>query len=241
MKPVNLLPEQHRRSGSAADGRGAYIVLGVLAALVAMVAVYALTANQVNSRKSDANQAQQEAAQLGARASSLSSFGDFAHVAQNRSASVRSLAAVRFDWERLMRELSFVMPRGSWFTQVNSSVTGDLSSGGSSSSGSTSSSSSSGAAAGSAPTGQPAADLVGCSPAQSEVAKLMVRLRRLYRVTDVTLNDSSRESDESGAASIDSCGRYLKFDLTLTFGDTPATGEAPTGGHSVPARLGGGS
>ena len=241
MRPVNLLPEQHRRAVAPGHGRGAHIVLGVLAVLVAMVGLYAVTANQVNSRKTNANEAKHEADELSARAGSLGSFGDFARVAQNRSASVRSLAQVRFDWERLMRELSLVVPRGSWLTQVNSSVTGDLSStsAAGSSSASTSSTSSTSSSSGES-SGQPAADLVGCSPHQTDVAKLMVRLRRLYRVTDVNLNESSRESD-TGTASVDSCGRYLHFDVSLTFGPVPAGGEAPSGSKRVPARLGGGS
>jgi Tfp pilus assembly protein PilN len=240
VKPVNLLPEQHR-GAEPGQGRGAHVLLGVLAALVALVGIYAVTANQVNSRKSDANEAKHQAEELSARAGSLESFGNFARVAQNRSASVRSLAEVRFDWERFMRELSLVVPRGSWLEQVNSSVTGDLSStsGTGSSGASTSSTASSSPSAGQS-SGQPVGELVGCSPRQTDVATLMVRLRRLYRVTDVTLNESSRESD-SGTASVDSCGRYLKFDVTVTFGPVPASGEAPSGRKRVPARLGGGS
>jgi Tfp pilus assembly protein PilN len=244
MKPVNLLPEQHRRATAPGQGQGAYIVLGVLAALVLMAGLYALTVNKVNSNTSDANEAKHEAQELGARADSLGDFGDFARTEKNRSASVRALADVRFDWERFMRELSLVMPRRSWLTQVNSSVTGDLaaSSAGSSSSGSSSSTSSTStsSAGGEETTGQPKANLVGCSPKQTEVAKLMVRLRRLYRVTDVTLNKSARDA-ESGSASLDSCGRYLKFDVTLEFGATPASGEGPGEKKNVPTSLGGGS
>jgi len=247
VKPVNLLPEQYRRGTTPGQGRGAHVVIGVLGALVAMVGLYAVTANQVNSHRSDSNEAKREAQQLGARANSLGSFGDFARVTQNRSASVRSLADVRFDWERFMRELSLVMPRGSWLMQANASVTGDLTGAGGSASSSSSSpsspspsSTSSTSAGGSAAPGQPAASLVGCSPRQTEVAKVMVRLRRLYRVTDVTLNSSAREAD-TGGASLDSCGRYLKVDVTLTFGSTPASGEGPGEKKDVPARLGGGS
>jgi len=245
VKPVNLLPEQHRRAATPGEGRGGFVVVGILAALVAMVGVYAFTANQVNSHKTDANEAKHESEEIKARADSLGAFGDFARVQQNRSASVRSLADVRFDWERFMRELSMVVPHGSWLTQVTSSATGDLSaaSASSGSGGSTSSSSSTASAsstASSGESGQPLANLIGCSPRQTDVAKVMVRLRRLYRVTDVTLNQSARDA-QTGSASLDSCGRYLKFDVTLTFGSTPASGEGPGEKKNVPASLGGGS
>jgi Tfp pilus assembly protein PilN len=231
MRAVNLLPEQHRhaRSGSG-EGQAARVLLGVLAALVAMAAVYALTANQVNSRKSDSAAATQEAKELEARANALGPFGDFARVRQNRLASVRSLAGIRFDWERLMREVARVVPPGSWLTQANASVTGELTSDGGSST----------PAASTGKAGQPAANFVGCAPRQSEVAKLMVRLRRLYRVTDVSLNESARESDGE-AASVGTCGSHLKFDVTATFGSAPATGEGPGEDKRVPASLGGGS
>jgi len=235
MRPVNLLPDQHR--GVSGGGRGAQVLLGVLGALVLMVGVYAVFANKVNSQKTEAAQARQEAQDIGARADALGTFGDFARVKRNRLASVESLAGVRFDWERLMRELSRVVPRGSWLSTTNASVTGDLTSTTASSSSSSATSSTAGT---SASLGQPAANLIGCSPRQSEVAKLMVRLRHLYRATDVTLNESGREAD-TAAASLDSCGRYVKFDVTVAFGAAPASGEGPGDRKDVPASLGGGS
>ena len=243
MRPVNLLPEQHRRSQGPADGRGGQVFLGVLGALVVMAALYAVFTNQVNSKKTNAAEARAEAKQLSAKVDALGEFGDFAQIKQNRLASVRSLADVRFDWERLMREVSRVVPRSSWLQEANASVTGELdsSSGSSSPSSSSSSSSSSPASSSSSATaGQPAANLVGCAPRQSEVAKLMVRLRRLYRATDVTLNESGQDEGTSGA-SLDSCGRYVKFDVTVAFGAPATTGEGPGERKNVPASLGGGS
>jgi hypothetical protein len=235
MRPVNLLPEEHRRTRGGGDGGySAQIVIGVLAALVVMAGLYAVFTNKANSKKTEAAEARQETSELTARADALGAFGDFAQVERNRSASVRSLASVRFDWERFMRELSLVTPRGTWLTEANSSATGQLTGEGGTSSSSSTSSSSGGAA------GQPLANLKGCAPRQSEVAKLMVRLRRLYRVTDVKLNESSREAN-TGTASLESCGRYLKFDVLVTFGPTPTSGEGPGENKSVPATLGGGS
>jgi hypothetical protein len=72
---------------------------------------------------------------------------------------------------------------------------------------------------------------------------MMVRLRKLYRVDDVTLNESTQEAiaGEEVQTTLENCGRYYKFDLTVTFSPTPPASEAPRGATRVPASLGGGS
>lgn len=224
MRPVNLLPEQHRARVSTGRAGGAYVVVGVLAALVVMVMLYALTANQVNSRKTQEAKASEEAQTLEARTASLDRFGDFSQVKQTRLASVRELAGGRFDWERFMRELSLVLPRGSWIKEVDASATGSEEAGGQ--------------ASGQA-SGQPSAKLTGCTPRQPETAKLMVRLRRMYRVDDVALKESAQEST-GGAATLASCGKLYAFDLTVSFLAGPPP-EGAGAGKRVPASLGGGS
>ena len=62
----------------------------------------------------------------------------------------------------------------------------------------------------------PKANLVGCTPRQSEVARMMVRLEQMYRVTDVTLNESAREQAGASDTTLQSCGTLYKFDLTVT-------------------------
>jgi Tfp pilus assembly protein PilN len=229
MKPVNLVPQdQRRRRPSEGSGKGAHALLGLLAVVLAMAAVFVLTANSVTERESQAEEARLEADQLEAKAANKGSFTDFAAIAQTRAASVAAVASTRFDWERLMRELSRVMPEGSWLTSASASVTGAT--------GATST-----PTAPAAPgTGAPSANLVGCTPKHSDVARTMVRLRQLHRVTDVTLTQSSR-GDDAAAAALDSCGRNTGFDLTLTFSPTSPVAEAPRGETRVPASLGGGS
>ncbi len=95
-----------------------------------------------------------------------------------------------------------------------------------------------GPAAAAAPVG-PSATLVGCTPKQSEVAKILVRLRSLHRVVDVELNESLREQGVQDVT-VDSCGPLYKFDVTVTFAPADEA-EAPRGSDSVPASLGGGS
>lgn len=230
MKPVNLIPQdQRRRSAGDGDGKGGLIALGALAALLALVVVYILSANTVTERKSEASAASAEADQLEAQASQQTSYTDFAQIALTRTQSVADVAATRFDWERFMRELSRVMPENSWISNTSASVTGE-------GVGTTSTTSTTDPAA----LATPKANLVGCTPHQSEVARMMVRLEQMYRVTDVTLNESTQESAEA-VTTLQSCGRLYKFDLTVSFSPVPPSNEAPKGEARVPASLGGGS
>jgi Tfp pilus assembly protein PilN len=234
VRPVNLIPQdQRRRKPSEGSGKGAHAVLGILAVLLAMAVVYVLTSNSVTEKESQAEEARIEAEQLEAEAANKESFTDFAEVAQTRAASVAAVASTRFDWERLMRELSRVMPAGSWLTSASASVSGDPS---------VSANPTDPAAATAAPgTGSPSAALTGCTPKHSDVARMMVRLRQLHRVADVELTQSSRADAAAESTSIDGCGPSTSFDLTLTFSPTAAVADAPRGATRVPASLGGGS
>jgi Tfp pilus assembly protein PilN len=231
VRPVNLIPQdQRRRRPSESSGKGAHALLGLLAVLLAMTAAYVLTTNTVTERENDTEQARVEADRLEAEAASKGGFSDFELIAQTRAASVVAVASTRFDWERLMRELSRVMPEGSWLTSANASAAGATEETATASTGDPAA----------AATGAPAANLVGCTPKHSDVARMMVRLRQLHRVADVSLTQSSY-AEEAGPAALDSCGPNANFDLTLTFDATPPAVEAPRGAPRVPVSLGGGS
>jgi Tfp pilus assembly protein PilN len=232
MKAVNLIPNDQRRAqSSGAQSGSSYIVIGVLVTLLAMVAGYVVTSNKVTQDKNDAASAKAEADSLEAEVAQRGAFTNFAQTKETRLASVSGVAATRFDWERFMRELSRVMPSGSWLQSTDASVTGDVA----------------GAEAEATPVPgtvvatQPKANLVGCTPDQSDVAGMMVRLRQLHRVDDVELNQSSTQLGDTGELSVENCGRNFQFDLIVTFSPTPPTSEAPHGEAVVPASLGGGS
>ena len=233
MKPVNLIPQdQRRRRPSDSQGKGAPIVLGVLAALLAMVVGYVLTANTITDRDAKAAAASAEADQLEARAGKESGYSDFAQIASTRTKSVSDGAATRFDWERFQRELGHIMPSGSWLQSVDASTTGDPTD------------ASSGTPSTPTPVPgtvvQPAANLIGCTPHQSDVARMMVRLKQLYRVEDVQLNESTAGTADQEVG-LDSCGHLYTFNLTVKFSATLPSRQAPPGNSSVPASLGGGS
>jgi hypothetical protein len=199
--------------------------------LLVMAVAYVLTANTVNERTTQAEEARQEADAYEAQVAKLESFTDFASIKNQRIAAVMAAAQTRFDWERLMREVSHVMPDGSWLQETSASTTATPVAGGT-----PSSSAASTTPAG--PTG-PSATFVGCTPKQAEVAKILVRLRSMHRVADVKLNESTAGTDAE-EVTVDSCGSRYKFDVTVDFEPAQAA-EAPAGAGSVPASLGGGS
>jgi hypothetical protein len=233
VKAVNLIPTEQRRARPSGErAGGGYVVLGVLVVLLALAVGYVMTSNSVNENKSKAEKAKQEADALEAQASNLEAFTDFSAIKQQRLEAVKTAAETRFDWERLMREISRVMPDGSWLQTTEASVKGD------SGESATAPASANPAEATTGPV-SPTATFVGCTPKQSEVAKILVRLRSMHRVTDVELNESLQEQGVSDVT-VDSCGPLYKFDVTVTFAPTD-TPEAPRGSDTVPASLGGGS
>ncbi|HEY1360398.1 MAG TPA: PilN domain-containing protein [Thermoleophilaceae bacterium] len=246
MRPVNLLPSEYRAKATTGDGRSGYIALGVLGVLLLMLIGFVMTGNSVNSKKTKIAEVNKEIARDKAEAGAQSSFGDFHKIEQTRISSVTTLASDRFDWERLVRELSLVLPNGTSLTQL------DASKGPQSSDASSTSTSSTPPPSDASASGLPSMHLAGCAKGQDTVATMLVRLRQMHGVDDVNLNESTQQVEDGGdsggapaqgdsasGSSSDGCkdGAY-KFDLTVTFKQevAPQTGE-----RHVPARLGGGS
>jgi Tfp pilus assembly protein PilN len=222
MRPVNLLPARYQRARATGERAGVgYIAIGVLAVLLLMVVLYVVTNNGIKDahEKTATAQAEQQAAQ--ARIGQLQAYGDFASLKASREAAVKGVAELRFDYERLMREIALVLPHDTYLTSFIASTGGGTTA-------------SSGAASSGAATGTgPSLTVVGCAPSHPGVATAIVRLRQLHNVTDVDLTNSSKAG---AAASGTTAGCKVSWGATLTF-----TPETPSASHGpVPARLGGG-
>jgi Tfp pilus assembly protein PilN len=243
MNPVNLLPAKHRPRTPTGEQQGsAYIVVGILAGLLLMVVFYVLTVNGVNSRKNEVAQAKADTARAQASVGSLSAYGNFSNVKDQRVAAVKQLADNRIDWERLTRGLARVLPDNVWLTSASASSSGTPAAVGASGT-----AAASGATTG--PTG-PQVNLVGCAPSQGVVAVTLVRLRELAGATDVQLNEITRPaptpagpagSAPSAPASGSDCGQLhgvnaAKWDATVSFDAKAGTATA-----NVPKSLGGGA
>lgn len=215
MRPVNLLPGRFRPARASGERPGiGYAAIGVLAVLLVMVLLYVTTNNGINDAKDKtaAAQAQQQVAQ--AKIGQLQAYGDFAALRASREGAVRGVASLRFDYERLMREMALVLPHDTYLTSFSASPGGGT------------------ASAGSATATGPGLSISGCAPSHQGVATAIVRLRQLHNVIDVNLASSSQAQTTPGAAT--AC--KAQFQATLSF--QPET--APTVQEAVPARLGGG-
>jgi Tfp pilus assembly protein PilN len=253
MKAVNLLPEKHRpRQPTGGQGKGGYVVLGVLGAVLIGVLVYVMTLNSINDSKSQIKKATAEAARLNEEANSLGPYGDFANIKTERVKSVMELAQGRFDYERLVRELAHVLPPDVWLTTASASSDGSSTTSGSASATPPAATPPAPGAAAASPTG-PTLTLQGCARDQTQVAVTIVRLRELQGATDVSLDHSTRgqngpgatasaaPSNSSGAAGDTDCGTTAgkpnyAFAVNVTF--APASSAQPS---VAPNRLGGGA
>ena len=243
MRPINLLPAEHRpRRASGAQAGSAYVVIGGLFAVLLLAGAYVLTANNVTKRQNEKVETEQQTQAARAKIRSLGAFGDFATAAQTRRASVKQVAAGRFDWERLTRELANVLPEDVSLTEVDAAVVPEEAATGSAAAG--------GGSGAQSPAG-PSAKLTGCAKHQPDIAKLMVRLRQMNRVDEVQLKQSSKgdSSSSTGSSSGSSsgsgtsagdCGADYSFEVMVLF-DPGEAAQAPSGSTGrVPSRLGGG-
>jgi Tfp pilus assembly protein PilN len=157
----------------------------------------------------------------------------FAQMAQARTATVRQIAAGRFDWHAAMLDLAKVVPGN---TSLQSLVA-------------TASPSSSGVGGAGASVlrsdiSSPAFELTGCTATQDDVARLMSRLRLMSGVTRVTLGSAVKTEGPQPGASISTttpasasgtsqnqgCGPNTPaFDLVVFF-QLPAASLPSTGG-----------
>ena len=112
MRPVNLMPAGERRGEGAPTRTGplAYIIVGVLAVALAAVCGIVVFNKKVSDREAEATRIEAHATELEARADGLSSFVTFKQIHDSRVQTVEQLAQSRFDWERVLRELSKVIP-----------------------------------------------------------------------------------------------------------------------------------
>jgi Tfp pilus assembly protein PilN len=241
---VNLLPTKHRpRTPTGGQQGSAYAVIGTLGVVLVMVLLYVLTSNSINTKKDTVARTNAETAQAEARARSLSAYGNFSSVKEQRVSSVKQLATGRIDWERLSRGLAHVLPPDVWLVSANASAVG-------------STNGSSGASNQGTGGGPPSLQLTGCAPNQSQVAVTLVRLKELSGAQDVQLNSieqpetagsggaptaaPSGGSDSGGGQDCGSTHKHInyKFDVTVQLKPNPGSGPAD---RKVPASLGGGS
>jgi Tfp pilus assembly protein PilN len=192
MRPVNLIPPEDRRGDQAPLRTGplAYILLAGLAAILLGVVALVLTGNEISERKDEVATLRNEDAAATVRATKLAPYTQFRSLSEQRVQTVQSLADSRFDWERVMRELSLILPGNVWLVNLSASAAPGVSSGGESSGGG---SGLRAAAAG------PALELTGCAAGQTAVAGFVTALKDIEGVTRVGVESSELADADSGA------------------------------------------
>ncbi len=195
MRPVNLIPVEDRHGDNAPLRTGplVYILLGALVLVLAGVSMLVLTSNQISDSKSELAQVKQEDAAAKARAESLASYSQFSALHEQRVQTISSLAQSRFDWERVMRELSLILPDDVWLTSLDASASSGSEG---SSGGSTGGGSLGGSIAG------PSLTIGGCAKGQNGVAGFVTALKDIDGVTRVGLESSELADEEEGAGSV---------------------------------------
>lgn len=226
MRPVNLIPPEDRQGSHSPLRTGPlpYIVLGGLVALLIGVALLVVTGNQISERKGEIVTLAQEDAAAQERAEQLAAYVQFAEMRQQRVETISSLANSRFDWERVMRELSKILPPDVWLTNLNASASPEASSGGGESSGGESASGMRGAIAG------PALEISGCARGQEGVAGFVTALKEIDGVTRVGVQSSTLPSEDSstepaggseGGASCQTRSFIAQFQMVVAFDAAP--------------------
>jgi Tfp pilus assembly protein PilN len=218
MRPVNLIPLEQRRGDQAQLRTGPllYVFLGALALMLLGVTMLVLTNNQIAESKSEVATLKREDAAAQAEARRLAAYTQFRTLAEQRIATVRSLADSRFDWERVMRELALVLPGNVWLTNLEASATPSVSVSGEGAS-------SAGAALRGA-VGGPALTMAGCTTGQEAVARFVTALEDIDGVTRVGI-ESSQLSDGEGSGGCGSVGADAEFSLVVAFDAAPVPPE----------------
>jgi len=186
MRPINLIPDELRQGSYAPMRTGAipYILVGALVALLAGVALLVVTGNQVSERKSEVTQMEAEDAAAQNEAQRLAAYTQFQTLHEQRLATITGLADSRFDWERVMHELSLVLPRDVWLTSLAASASPQAEGSGS-------------ALRASIP--GPALELQGCAAGQERVGGFVTVLKDIDGVTRVGVESSELGDQEEGA------------------------------------------
>ncbi len=244
MRPVNLIAAEERVADASSNRTGSlvYVVIGALALVLAGVTAFAVFSKQVGDREAELAALQAEDAELQARATNLASFVQFEQTKAARKETIISLARSRFDWERVMRELSAVLPNTVWLTSLSGAVSAEAAAG-------------AGGAAGAAEITGPALTMEGCARSQKDVARLVAALEDIDGVTRVlaTRGEKPVAGAAAGTGGEDCRTRsYIsKFEAVAAFDEViagpPAGGGAPppetppaTGGNELDAQPAGG-
>jgi len=222
MRPVNLIPLENRRGEHAPMRTGPlpYLLAAGLVLLLIGVTALVLTGNRIADSEAEVAQLKREDAVATARAERLAPFTQFRALHEQRLETVSSLADSRFDWERVMRELSLILPDDAWLVSLEATATPEASTG--------ADGGGSGASDLRDSVPGPALEISGCASNQKAVASFVTALKDIDGVTRVGLESSelpsTSESGKGGSVGGDDCRTrdfIAKFEIVVAFDAAP--------------------
>jgi Tfp pilus assembly protein PilN len=213
MRPVNLIPAEERPGGRRPLRAGplAYMVVGALAAAVIALTSLVVTENQISDRQAEVTQLEAEGQSIEARAQELAPYTQFAAVREQRLETVTGLADSRFDWRRVLNELSLLLPANIQLTSLAGTASPEVGLSG-------------GAGVGMrSQIAGPALELAGCGTSQAAVAGFVEALKDIDGVTRVGFQGSSSGGEGENATSTTSCAgaRSASFQMVAAFDAAP--------------------
>lgn len=226
MRPVNLIPLDQRRGEDAPVRTGplAYIFIGFLVFVLVAVIATVMLGNSVEGKRSEVASLEGQAAESQARVQALSPYVSFQQLRDARVQTVGSLARSRFDWERVIREVTKLIPQGVWLQNMTGTVKPDVAV-----------ENSAGVPLRAAIPG-PALELKGCARSQTDIARLIAAVNDVDGVTRVGAVNGTKSQrntgdegsgDAEGAGNADSCpASSPAFQLVAAF-DEIAVPEVP--------------
>ena len=217
MRPVNLIPSNERRGDTSVSRTGpiAYLLIGALVAILGGVSALVLTDNEISDKKAELAELESELTEEQARVDRFSVYTQFRSVRETRAMTVTTLADSRFDWERVIRELSLVLPPDIWLTQLSATAAPGITVEG----GAT--------VIGREAVAGPALEIVGCAPSHQAVASFVAVARDIDGVTRVGLPTTALPGGAEGGE--DSCQTrdfIAKFEMVLAFDAAPVAASA---------------
>jgi len=191
MRAFDLMPKEETRAKGARVGLAkiAVALLG-LVLFAALAAAYLFTGAGVMSKQGELDDLRAQLAELEVPAEEPTPGAPaLASDGQARTTALSAALATRIAWDRVLREVSLVLPEGVWLTQLSASTPGAAP-----------------GAAGAAPavtTGSTSPNslaAVGFAESQESVALFLSRLESIPELTSVQLQASTRTEGETGRA-----------------------------------------
>jgi Tfp pilus assembly protein PilN len=203
VRPINLIPDEERRSGVVArTGPVAYLIVGALGVLLIGVVMLVLFNNSIHDREGEVARLETEKTAAVAEAQKLSAYSSFKQVSEDRTRTIAELADSRFDWVRVIRQLSLVLPGDVYFESLAASGGG-----------------------GEEGIAGPSLNITGCADGQPAVAGFVAALKEIDGVTRVELNNSTvnEGSGEGGGGAETPCSKpgVARFEMIVAFDAAP--------------------